>query len=81
MWAVDVTPGDDFQVGGTVPLIDPWGGGTSPVRMYDVFPDGSFVRALPDPNESVEDQQARLRATELHIVTNFFEVLRERMSN
>ncbi len=80
LWAVDVTPGDDFQVGRPVSLIDPWVGGTTPSRMYDVFSDGSFVRPVPDPNESVEDRQATLRATELHIVLNWVEVLKQRMA-
>ena len=80
LWAVDVTPGDPFQVGGAVPLIDPWTfEGTRPVRSYDVFPDGLFVGIGSDPDVSVEDRQATLRATELHIVLNWFEELRERL--
>ena len=80
MWAVDVSPGDDFQVGGTAPHIDPWTfGGTSPVRSHDVFPDGSFVGWVVDPEVSVADFQASLQATEVHIVLNWLDELRERL--
>ena len=80
LWAVDVTPGDDFQVGGTVPLIDPWTfSGTAPVRSYDVFPDGSFVgRVEDDDGRSLIE---RYGAAELHVILNFFELLKDRLPN
>ena len=77
LMAVDVTPGNEFQVGRPASLIDPFGGGTGPVRSYDVFPDGSFTSSRQD--EAAVPPLERLRATELHVVFNWFTELRERM--
>ncbi len=96
LWAVDVTLGDEFQAGRSVPLIDPWtGGGTSSVRTYDVFADGSFVKRVLDYDESEagedpesEDPESiaareleQFGATELHVVINWFEELKVRVPN
>ena len=45
LMVVDVTPGDEFQADRPTLLLDPWVRSLSPVRGYDVFPDGSFVTA------------------------------------
>ena len=96
LWAVDVTLGDEFQAGRSVPLIEPWtGGGTSSVRAYDVFADGSFVKRVLDYDESEagedpesEDPESiaareleQFGATELHVVINWVEELKERVPN
>jgi hypothetical protein len=75
--AVDVTPGDEFQAGRPATLIDPWTFGMDP-RGYDVFPDGSFVTAVEGEYGSLDE---RFRATELHVVLNWFEELKERVGN
>ena len=88
--AVDVTPGDEFQAGRPAPLIDPWTLLVSPQRGYDVFPDGSFVTRVQDLENSQTGGDGasldarRLRqfgATELHVVLNWFEELKQRMEN
>ena len=48
------------------------------VRGYDVFPDGSFVIAVPDDGRSWLE---RHRVTEFHVILNFFEELKERMGS
>jgi hypothetical protein len=68
--AVDVTPGDEFQAGRPTPLIAPWPDGSSPVRGYDVFPNGSFVTRVADDDGRTLAE--RFGATELHIATNWF---------
>ena len=77
LMAVDVTPGDEFQAGRAAPLIEPWTLITYPVRGYDVFPDGSFVTAVNLPGGEFRN----ISATELHVIFNFFEVLKERVAN
>ena len=64
--------------GALAPLIDPWTFSVSPVRGYDLFPDGSFVIALPDDDRSPWEQ---FGATEFHVILNFFEELKERVPN
>jgi len=76
--AVDVTPGDEFQAGRPAPLIDPWAFNAAPVTAYGVFPDGSFVIAVPDDDRSVLEQ---FGVTEFHVILNVFEVLKERARN
>ena len=76
--AVDVTPGDEFQAGRPAPLIDPWTFSFEPVRGYDIFPDGSFVIAVPDDDRSRLEQ---FGVTEFHVILNFFEVLKARVGN
>ena len=77
LMAVDVTPGDEFQAGRPVPLIDPWTLLVGPMRGYDVFPDGSFVTRVAGDGTNLE----QFGATELHVVFNWFEELRQRMGN
>ena len=79
LMAVDVIPGDAFQAGRPIPLIDRWGV-RSPVRGYDVFPDGSFVRSVGGDTTGLSSLE-RLGATELHIVLNWTEELKERLPN
>ncbi len=80
LMAVDVTPGDEFQAGRPVPLIDPWPFARYVrVRSYDVFPDGSFVTSTSVGSPPVEPE--RLRATELHVILNWAEELKERVPN
>ena len=76
--AVDVTAGDEFQAGRAAPLIDPWTFNLTPVRGYDVFPDGSFVIAVADDDRSLVEQ---FGLTEFHVILNFFEQLKERVPN
>ena len=78
LMAVDVTPGDEFQLGRPVPLIADWPIGMQPLRTPDVFPDGSFVIV------TAEDERGRfelLGGTEVHVVLNWFEELKERVGN
>ena len=56
---------------------DPWTFGTTPVRAYDVFPDGSFVIAPPD--EAARILREETRPTELHVILNWFEELEARV--
>jgi len=79
LMAVDVTPGDEFQAGRPTPLIDPWPLGQSPVRSYDIFPDGSFVTVTSVGSPPIEPE--RLRATELHVILNWTEELKARLPN
>ena len=78
LMAVDVTPGDEFQAGRAAPLIDPWTFSFTPVRGYDLFPDGSFVIAVADDDRSRLEQ---FGVTEFHVILNFFEVLKARVGN
>ncbi len=75
--SVDVTPGDEFQAGRPVPFIDSWVVATSPVRGYDVFPDGSFATLVVDDRPYLEQNGV----TEVHVVLNWFEELKERVGN
>ena len=90
LMAVDVTPGDEFQAGRPAPLIDPWNSSTyASAREYDVFPDGSFVTGglgnvdyvLEDGQSVIANRLERFGATELHVVLNWAEVLKERVPN
>ena len=76
LMAVDVISGDEFDPGRPVTLISPWDFSQIPLRGYDVFPDGSFVTAL-----GVESWFDDNSATELHVVLNWAEELRERVGN
>ena len=61
----------------------------NPQRGYDVFPDGSFVTRVQDEDlETGGDGETllarrllQLGATELHVVLNWTEVLKERVPN
>ena len=77
LMSVDVTPGDEFQAGRPVPFIDSWVVATSPVRGYDVFPDGSFATLVVDDRPYLEQNGV----TEVHVVLNWFEELKERVGN
>jgi eukaryotic-like serine/threonine-protein kinase len=79
LMAVDVTPGDELRPGRAVALIDDWDFIMDPFRGYDVFPDGSFVTWGADEDDDAPYK--RLWATELHVVLNWFEVLKERVGN
>ena len=90
LMAVDVTPGDEFRAGRPAPLIDPWTSNFSPVRAYDVFSDGSFVFGVQDDDNSqtgvdqgtsVARSLEQFGATELHVILNWFEELKERVGN
>ncbi len=90
LMAVDVAPGDEFQAGRPVPLIDGWTFLRTPVRGYDVFADGSFVIAVQDDDNSqtggdgqsiVARRLERFGATELHVILNWFEELKARVPN
>ncbi len=92
LWAVDVIRGEELQPGRPAPHIDPWTGGTAPVRDYDVFADDSFVkRVLDDDGRSdlerfgatelqVIDLE-RFGATELQVILNWTEELKARVPN
>jgi serine/threonine-protein kinase len=80
LMAVDVRPGDDLQPGHPVPLIDPWRGSFTPTRGYDVLADGSFLAQVVLDSDG--DAWTRTnRATELHLILNFFEELKTRVGN
>ena len=79
LWAVDVTPGDEFQAGRPAPLIDSFTFLLSPVRGYDGLADGSFVIAVED--DDGRTLLERVGATELHVVLNWTEELKERVGN
>ena len=74
---VEVTPGDPFQVGRPVPLLDtfPRTFMFSPARGYDVMADGSIVLALPRYDADLLQNHG---AAELHVILNWFEELRQR---
>ncbi len=76
LMAVDVTPGDEFQAGRAAPLIDRWTFRVTPVRGYDLFPDGSFVIAVADDDRSLREQ---FWVTEVHVILNWFEELKARV--
>ena len=67
----------DFRVEGLDTLVAAWPyGGTSPNGSIDVFPDGSLIFGRPAEDE--EERAAVHRVTEIHVVLNFVEELRER---
>ena len=59
--------------------IDPWRGNFSPVRNYDVFPDGSFVESVLDVGG--RSPVERYGATELHVILNWAGELKEWVGN
>ncbi len=86
LMAVDVIPGNEFQVGRPVALIAPWRLSVAYSRGYDVFPDGSFVTRVAE--EDIVDRESLMAqrleefgATELHVVLNWAEELKERVPN
>ena len=76
-----MTPGEgyEFQAGRPAPLIDPFTFAQFPVRGYEVFADGSFVIAVGD--DDGRSPEETFGATELHVVLNWFEELKERVGN
>ena len=90
---VDITIDTDrvpspMQAGREAVLIEPWPyQGTTPVRSFDVAPDGSFIAIKPgdrdaaNPGESSTAMYRRVHAVpELQIVLNFAEELRVRQA-
>ena len=76
MMVVDITEGRPSPAR---TLIAPWPYyGTNPLRTYEVLEDGRFIAALQDA--SLNDPVS-YRAKELQVVLNFFEVLRQRVTN
>ena len=50
----------------------------TPLRAWDLFPDGSFVIAVADDDRSLLEQ---FGVTEFHVILNFFEELKQRVPN
>ncbi len=73
---VDVTSGAEFQAGRPRVLIDQWTFLVGPVRGWDVLPDGSFVTRVVDDDRP---EHERVGATEVRIILNLFEELKERI--
>jgi len=75
IWVVDVTAEADFSRN-TEPqlLLEGPIGGTTPLRSYDVAPDGRFVTTMRT-DERAEDQPV----TSLNIILNWFEELKQRV--
>jgi hypothetical protein len=74
MMAADIQPGDHPRVGPPHELFQlqegfPW---TDPARAYDVFPDGSFLVPLTEPQKDSP-------VTTLHLVTNWIDEVRRRV--
>jgi serine/threonine-protein kinase len=73
--AVDVAAGPDFRPG-LVRRVIPWNDyGFTPVRRYDVFPDGSFVDAALDPAAPPPPRGV----SELQVILNFSALVAERV--
>jgi serine/threonine-protein kinase len=75
LMAVDLAPGLEFRPGrvrslGRSPL-----SGFFPVRREDIFPDGSFVMAVPDPDAPAQPWGV----SELHVILNFATVVAKRV--
>lgn len=80
LMAVDVTPGDEFQASRARLLMKPWLMSNIAVSSYGVAPDGSFVTGV----HLLTDNDSFLKAngaTELHVIINWFEKLKERVPN
>lgn len=78
--------GNSLSVGRATRLIDPWPASTSfPVRSFDIQGDNSFVvrynpNAIPGQPVSVSLRRQH-RVAQLHVVLNFVETLRGRVTN
>lgn len=86
MMVVEVFADGELSPGRPVPLIEPWPYySTIPVRAHDVLADGSFVATLERVDAQVPEgarvQPSRLqnRVSEIHVVLNWVEELRERL--
>jgi len=75
---VGVGPSGGLQVDRPTPLIESWPYTNFPVRAYDVFADGSFLTRKPNDDGPREEQ---FRVTELHVVLNWFQEVKERVGN
>ena len=68
-------------------LIDPWPYiTTSGARNYDLFEDGGFIAATIDLQSNDDEEESsgfreQYRVGELQVVLNFFEVLRQRVTD
>ena len=70
--AVDITPGESFKSGAPHVLFEGIWTVTTPLRSYDVMPDGQhFIMERP---EYIPDQ----KVTKLNVVLNWFDELRKR---
>jgi len=69
--AVDFTPGGAFKAGAPHALFSGEYAVTTPLRNYDVTPDGHFImtRVLPPPDQ---------RVTKMNVVLNWFDELKNR---
>jgi len=62
-------------------LIDPWPYVISaPASSYDVLEDGAFIAAMNERGQANEMREL-YRVDKLHVVLNFFEVLRQRVAD
>jgi DNA-binding SARP family transcriptional activator/Tol biopolymer transport system component len=78
LMSVDVVPGAEFQSSRPQLFFEPWPRGMAVSRGYDVLPDSSFVTAiLVDTRPALE----RVGITELTVVLNWAEYLKERVGN
>lgn len=74
---VDIALGDGLRPGRPFPVIEGWDFLIEPTAGYDVLADGSLLTA-----HLIEDQSAwseRIRATEIHVVLNWVEELKDRV--
>ena len=73
--AVDVESGPTFRIGRVRPYLALSCCGYDPVRMPDLFADGSVVLAVPDPS-SPEPSPG---ATRIQVVLNFVDDMKRRV--
>jgi hypothetical protein len=72
MMAMDITPGASFKAGTPHVLFEGEWGTTTPVRSYDITPDGQhFIMVQPG---DVPDQ----KVTRINVVLNWFDELKKR---
>jgi hypothetical protein len=72
MMVADIRAGSPFQAGPPRTLFESGPASTSPVRSYDVYPDGQHLIMAKD--DELPDQ----RVTRLNLVLNWFEELKRR---
>jgi eukaryotic-like serine/threonine-protein kinase len=75
LMAVDVAPGAEFRPGRARRYLAPWYFIHFFTRGHDVFPDGSIVFAVNDPDAPVQPWGA----SEIQVILNFANELRERV--
>ena len=73
--------GSSVRPGRAVSVIDPWSyaGGAPGGPSWDVLPDGSFL--APRLSVGGAARRTAFRVSELHVVLNFSEELRRRLTN